>query len=167
MKQRYQLREKAFSLKSSYVIKDPVGNEAYEIKGKFLSFGKKYSFREKGGKEIYIIEQRRTGNRQRFRILQNGKNIAELTKDKGWMSDNFDLDIPGRNDYTISGSFWKREYTFKRNRKVVAEVSKKRFTLGDTYGVEIEPNENRPLILATAVIIDLMMENDKSRKEKK
>jgi uncharacterized protein YxjI len=47
-------------------------------------------------------------------------------------------------------------YTIERDGQRVAEVSKRWFRVRDTYGVEVAPDENDILILATTAVIDTM-----------
>jgi uncharacterized protein YxjI len=53
------------------------------------------------------------------------------------------------------------EYTFTRSGGQVAEVSKRWFAFSDTYGVDIADGEDDVLILASAVVIDLVAHPDK------
>ena len=59
-------------------------------------------------------------------------------------------------EYEVKGNIVDHEYTFKRDGRDVAEVSKRWFRVRDTYGVEIEPGENDVLILAATVAVDQM-----------
>lgn len=163
MRKRYQLKEKNFALKDSYTIRDQVGNDAYEVKGKFFSFGDKLSFRKKStGEEVLVIDQKKLSLKARYQILKDGELLAELVREFSWGKKKFELDLPGSNDYTIEGNFWDREFIFKRGRDEVAEVSKKFWSLSDVYGVEIEPEEDHELILATVVVIDLILEKGRN-----
>jgi uncharacterized protein YxjI len=53
-----------------------------------------------------------------------------------------------------------------QRRNKVAEVSKKWLSLTDTYGVEIDDEQNDILILALAIAID-MMSHDEDKKRRK
>ncbi|MCI4668913.1 MAG: LURP-one-related family protein [Bacteroidia bacterium] len=159
LKKRYQLKEKGFTLTDKYIIRDQTGNDAYEVKGKFFSFGDKLSFRSNfTDQELFVIDQRKLSLRPNYRILKDGKLLAELTKEFGWGKKTFEVDVPGPNDFVINGNFWDREFIFKRKREVVATVSKKFWSLNDVYGIEIDAEEDQELILACVVIIDLIME---------
>jgi uncharacterized protein YxjI len=43
-------------------------------------------------------------------------------------------------------------------------VSKRWFTFADTYGIEIEDGEDPVLILATAVVVDMVCHSDNKRR---
>jgi len=74
---------------------------------------------------------------------------------------------PSDVDLEVAGDFLDHEYTFTRlgsgdGGHPVAQVSKRWFTLRDTYGVDIAPGENDALLLACTVVIDQATE-DKRR----
>jgi uncharacterized protein YxjI len=51
--------------------------------------------------------------------------------------------------------------SIERDGDKVAEVSKRWFRVRDTYGVEVAPDENDILILATVSVIDEMAHPDR------
>jgi len=55
------------------------------------------------------------------------------------------------------------EYTFTRAGQSVAEVSKRWFTLTDSYGVDIQEGEDDLLILASTVVIDMVCHSGQER----
>ena len=59
-----------------------------------------------------------------------------------------------------SGDFLDHEYVFERSGRVVARVSKKWFSLADTYAVDVDEGQDDVLVLAAAVVIDLVSHPD-------
>ena len=59
-------------------------------------------------------------------------------------------------DMDVQGNILDHEYKINAGRQKVAEVSKRWFRVRDTYGVEIEPDQNDIVILAVTVAIDMM-----------
>jgi uncharacterized protein YxjI len=72
----------------------------------------------------------------------------------------FTVDVPGPDDLEAKGDFLDHEYTFERHGRDVARVSKKWFSLSDTYAIDIDQGEDDVLILAAAVVIDLVSHPD-------
>ena len=68
----------------------------------------------------------------------------------------FSVDVPGPDDIEAQGSFLEYDYKFTRGNQTVAEVSKRWFSLHDTYGIEIAAGEDPVLILASTVVIDMI-----------
>jgi uncharacterized protein YxjI len=76
----------------------------------------------------------------------------------------FTVDVPGPDDLEAEGDFLDHEYTFTRGGSVVATVSKKWFSWTDTYGIEIGDGEDAVLILASAVVVDMVCHGDNKRR---
>jgi len=69
------------------------------------------------------------------------------------------VNIPGLDDYKVTGSFGRHNYKFTRNGRNVAFVTKKFLSIGDKYRIEIVPGEDDVLILSAVVIIDMVCHN--------
>jgi uncharacterized protein YxjI len=160
---RYQMRQKFFAFGDDFMIKDQDGNDIYFVDGKAFSWGDKLSFqRADTREEIAFIAQKLWSFKPKYEIHRDGNVFAEVVKEFAWFKSKFTLDVPGPNDYEITGSFWEQEYTFTRLGRTVASVSKKWFSLSDTYGIDIVSNEDDVAILATAVVVDLVCHDEKS-----
>ena len=158
---RYQLREKIFAWGDDFTICDEDGRRMYYVDGKVFSWGDNLSFQDlETGEEVARISQKMFSFKPRYEIYRNDRLFAEVVKEFSWFKKKFTLDVPGPNDYGITGSFWSHEYTFERRGRTVASVSKKFFSMSDTYGVDIVPGEDDVTILATAVVIDLVLHDD-------
>jgi uncharacterized protein YxjI len=70
--------------------------------------------------------------------------------------DRFKIEVEGGADMQAHGNLIDHEYEIERDGKTVAAVSKKWFRIKDTYGVEIQPDEDDALLLAVTVCIDAM-----------
>ena len=160
---RYQLRQKFFAFGDDFTIKDAEGNDIFFVDGKAFSWGDKLSFQNADTREeVAFISQRLWSFRPKYEIYRDGKLFAEIVKEFTWFKSKFTLDVPGPNDYEITGSFWEHEYTFRRQGRNVASVSRKWFALTDTYGIDIVPGEDDVTILATAIVVDLVCHDEKS-----
>ncbi len=64
--------------------------------------------------------------------------------------------VEGGQDIVAQGISCATSTSFRRGEGVVARISKHRFALSDTYGIETVPSEDDGLIFAVAVTIDEM-----------
>jgi uncharacterized protein YxjI len=72
------------------------------------------------------------------------------------LRERFTVDLAGGAEMTAQGNITDHEFDIESSGSKVAEVSKKWFRIRDSYGVEVAPGQNAPLILAIAVCIDQM-----------
>jgi uncharacterized protein YxjI len=131
------------------------------VDGQAFSWGNKLSFQDLQQNELAFISQKLMTWMPRYEIIRNGQVFAEVVKEFSWFSKTFTLDVPGPNDYSIQGSFWKHDYTFTRGGRVVAVVEKAFWSWNDTYGIEIVDDEDYVSILCTAIVIDQVLHDEK------
>ena len=72
------------------------------------------------------------------------------------LRERFEVECANGIKYDVKGKITDHQYAFERDGNQVANVSKKWFRVRDSYGVEIGPNEDVPLVLAATVAIDQM-----------
>lgn len=152
---RYLLKQKFFSWGDDYLIRNDSGEDVYLVRGKVLSLGDKLSFQDMHGREIAYISQRLLAWRPTYEISVRGRVIATVTKNLFTLFKcRFQVDVPGPDDMEAEGDFFDHEYGFFRHGSRVASVSKRWFTWTDTYGVDVDDDEDPVLILASAIVID-------------
>ena len=157
---RYQVNQKIWALGEDFKIQDLSGQPVYRVDGKVFSWGDKLSFQDMNGDELAFISQKLISFLPRYELYRSGDLVAQVVKEFSWLKSRFTLDVPGPNDYEITGSFWEYEYSFQRMGREVAQVSKKFFSFADTYGVDIVDGEDDVALLATVVVIDLLCHED-------
>lgn len=152
---RYVMRERLLSWGDDFYIRDEDGRDLFFVDGKAFSIGDQLSFRDMAGAELAFIKQKAFALARTYEIHRAG-SLAAVVKKKlfGIVHHRFSVDVPGPDDLEATGNFLDHEYTFRRGDRIIATVSKKWFSLSDTYGIDIEPGEDDVLILASAVVVD-------------
>ena len=158
---RYVMRERILSWGDDFTIKDAEGRDAYYIDGKVFSFGDKLSFRDMAGLELARIEQKLLSLGPQYEIVRGGETVAVVKKHLFTLfRARFTVDVPGPDDLEAAGDFLDHDYAFERDGREVARASKKWVRLSDTYTIDIDDSEDAVLILAAAVVIDLVSHPD-------
>jgi uncharacterized protein YxjI len=159
------MKERILSWGDDFTIKDESGRDAFYVDGKVFSFGDKLSFQDMKGNELARIDQKLLSFGPQYDIERGGKTVATVKKHLfTFFRHKFTVDVPGPDDLEAQGSFLDHEYTFERRGREVARVSKRWFSLSDSYGIDINDGEDDVLILASAVVIDLVSHPDKQGK---
>ncbi|CAF1184675.1 unnamed protein product [Adineta steineri] len=156
---RYQIREKIFSFGDNFKIKDEMGQDVYTVRSKFLSVGDKLVLEDMAGNGLIRVQQEVFHYHPTFNILsaRNGdsnRQLGALKKKFAFFHKRFNIDsVYGQ--YTLEGlEIFSHSFTLLKDGQMVAVVSKKFFSLSDTYGVEIIGNENQAFILSLIIILD-------------
>lgn len=162
---RYVMSQKFFSLADSFSIKDENEKDVYLVKGKIFSFGDKLSFQDTQGNELVYIDQRLLNWGPTYELWRGADLLAVVKRELfSFIHHRFTVDVPGPDDLEAEGDFFDHEYTFTRGDRVVATVSKKWFSWTDTYGIDVAEGEDPVLILASAVVVDMVCHDDKKRR---
>ena len=154
---RYLMKQKFFSLGGAFYIKNDQGQDVCSVEGAAFSFGHQLTFRDMSGNELAFIRQKLLAWGPTYEIYRDGQLFAVVKKDLfSFFKHVFTVDVPGPDDLIAEGDFWDLEFTFSRGGRVVATVSRRWFSWADTYGVDVVENEDEVLILASAVVIDMV-----------
>jgi len=124
--------------------------------------GDNLTIRDMKGNELARIEQKLLAMGPTYDIFRGEDHIAEVKKKLFTLfRAKFYVDVPGPDDLEAQGAFMDHEYVFKRGSHVVGTVSKKWFSLSDSYAIDISKGEDPVVVLASAIVIDLVMHEDK------
>ena len=159
---RYVMKQDWFSFGDDYTIRDAAGEDVLRVDGKVFCIGDQLSLQTLDGRELASIDQKLMSWGPTYEIYR-GDNLAGIVKKHLFtlLHCKFSVDVPGPEDLEATGSFLDMEYTFTRRGSPVAHVSNKRFfSLTDAYGIDIVPDEDDVLILASAVVIDMICHPD-------
>ncbi len=154
---QYQMREKLFSIGDDYWIEDSRGERVYKVDGKALRIRETMIIEDTTGAEVCKIQEKKLRVRDTMEIERQGDTLATVKKAViSPLRERFSVDVRGGDDLDVHGNIVDHEYTIERGREKVAEVSKRWFRVRDTYGIEMAPGQDEPLILAVAACLDRM-----------
>ena len=160
---RYVLKQKLWCLGDDFIIRDDAGRDQFLVDGRAFSFGDKLSFQDMHGKQLASISQRLFSWGPTYEIERPGQpSVVVKEKLLSFVRCRFQVDGPGAQDYEAKGDFLDHEYEISGPSGTAAVISKKWFSWTDTYGIEIEEHEDTVLLLATAVVIDLVCHDSSS-----
>lgn len=157
---RFIVKQKIFALGDSFIIRDDAGNECFKVKGRVFALGDKLRVLDMDDREILYIEQKLFRFLPEYTIYFSGQPVAVVKKEFSFFKPRFNIQSTMGN-YTIDGNFFGMEFAIYKNGIMVAQISKKWFSWSDTYGVDIDNNENAPFILALVIIVDQVIHDNR------
>ena len=145
------MKQKVFSWRDRFFVKDETGNDLYAIEGEILSLGKKLHIYDSSGVEVAFIRQKVLSWLPRFYVEMNGNVVCEIVKELTFFRQSYRLaSLPWRLD----GDFWAHEYALTENGRQVMSLSKKWFTWGDSYELDIADSNDELMCLCIALAVD-------------
>ena len=161
---RFVLRDKFFGIGDDLTITDDRGREAYFADGKLLALGRRVEIKDPATREVLaVIQQRLISLLPAFDIHLPGGVKVTIAKRISLLTDRLKIDVPGPGDLEVYGDFFHHEYTISRRGREIAHVSKRWVSLVDSDGVEVDEGEDPLLILASAVVIDELLDDRRDR----
>jgi uncharacterized protein YxjI len=162
MSNRYKIRQKLISIGDDFWIENEKGQKAFKVDGKALRLRKTLEFEDANGRKLARIKERILAIKNTMVIEDaGGRDIATVKKALiAPLRDKWNVNVKGGEDLVVQGNILDLEYTIKQGRRKVAEVSRKWFTITDTYGVDIAEGQNDILILAVAIAVDMMAHDE-------
>ena len=155
---RYTLKHKIISIGGDSMIKDENGHDVYFVDGAAISIGRKLTIKDLKGQELATIHQILIALTPSFEIHVQDGLTAKVSMKLLSLTDRLKIDLPGSDDLEARGNLFHHEYDILRGGREVAHVSKRWVALTDSYGVEIDDNQDQVLLLACAVVIDEILE---------
>ena len=156
MEGMYLIRERIFDLGDDFDITDESGQRLYHVDGKALSLRDRLVIEDASGREVASVHRQLVALRTTYTISIGGEKAAEVRKNLFTpFRDKYTIDIPGPHDLEMSGDLLDHEYTVERDGREVAKVSKRWFSIRDTYAVAPAEGEDHLLILAAVLALDL------------
>ncbi|WP_461206177.1 LURP-one-related/scramblase family protein [Clostridium sp. DL1XJH146] len=159
---RYKIREKIFSFGDNFTVKDEDDRDIFKVKGKVFAIGDKLRLYDMQEKEISYIEQKVLRLLPEYNIYMNGMSVAKVKKQISFFKAKFNIES-SFGDYSVEGDVFSHEFNVLRNGTVVARVSKKWFSLSDTYSVDVSDSENQGFMVSLVIVIDQVIHDDENK----
>ena len=150
------IKQKVFTIKDKFTVKNEAGNDKYFVEGKLLSLGKKFYIYNMEKEEVAYIEQKLMNLMPKFFVYVKGEKIAEIHKKFSLLKPKYE--IVGKN-WVTNGDLWAHEYniTDMDSGNQIASIHKEWMTWGDSYMLDIEDEKHEISIMALILAIDAVM----------
>ena len=155
----YRMRQNLAAFGGDDWIENALGSRVFYVDGKAFRLREHLGFKDMQGKELAAIQEKVMRIKDTYSIYRNGNVLATVKKALITpLHQRFDVHVAGGENMEVQGNIAEHEYAFYEGRNKRAEVSKKWFSVADTYGVDIVPGADDILILAITVVIDMMID---------
>ena len=163
---RYLVQERIFSIRADFWIEDSDGNRVFVVDGKALSLRETFELKDAYGNLLIVIRKKFFAMRDTMEI-ENGSGFIATVRPAFFspIKHRYEIDLAGGTRLEAVGSFTDKDWELKDGHHVVGRISRRWFRIRDTYGVEVEPGVDDALIIAIAICIDRIYEDEKRERE--
>ena len=85
------IKQKVFSFKDKFTVKDEYGQDKYIVEGEFFSLGKKLHVYDMAGNEVAFIQQKIMSFLPRYFVFVGDKQIAEIVKKFSFFTPRYEV----------------------------------------------------------------------------
>lgn len=149
------IKQKVFSWKDTFYVKDEQGNDRYYVEGELFSLGKKLHIYDMNSNEIAFIHQKVLSFLPRFFVFIGGIQVAEIVKEFTFFRNKYRIEGLG---WDVDGDFMDHDYEITHMGRPIVAISKEWFTWGDSYMLDIADNVDPVNALSVVLAIDCVIE---------
>ncbi|MFP7495186.1 LURP-one-related family protein [Terribacillus saccharophilus] len=153
----YYIKQKTFSFKDSFSVFDADQREVYRVKSKLFSWQNRLTITDLDDRPLAEIKQQLSFLKPRYIIEENGKPVAEVTKNFTFFKANFSMKP---QNWNLDGDVWAHQYTLTDENGTLMHVTKKWFSWGDTYEMQIEDESHLLTYIAVMIVLDMVLHNN-------
>lgn len=150
---KYYVKQKVFSLKDKFNIKDFDQNDIYEVQGKYMSISNKLQLLNMDGTEVLNTKKKLFRVFPVYEIFTPEGDLLATIQKKFGIRPKFDV-VMGNLELKVDGSLFAHSFGIEKEGTQVASIEKKIFSFGDSYEIDIEDETNKELLLFIVIIID-------------
>lgn len=149
------LKQKVFSWKTRFTVKDAQERDCFFVEGEMFSIGKRLHIYDAGGNEVALLQQKAFAFMPRFTLFVGGEPVAQIVKEMSFVRVKYRVE---GLDWQLSGDFWEHQYEITKHGLLVAAVHKDWLSWGDSYAIEIAHSEDTITALSVVLAIDCVQE---------
>jgi uncharacterized protein YxjI len=163
---RYLVQERIFSIRADFWIEDEDGNRVFVVDGKALSLRETFELKDAYGNLLIVIRKKIFSMRDTMEI-ENGSGVIATVRPAFFspLKHRYEIDLAGGTRLEAVGNFTDKDWELKDGHHVIGRISRRWFRIRDTYGVEVEQGVDDALIIAIAICIDRIYEDEKRERD--
>lgn len=160
---RFLVRERLFAVGDDYWIEDANGHKVYLIDGKAMRLRDTFELKDTQGRVLIDIRQKLLSIRDTMIIERGDEQLATVKRKRlSLLRNHYRVSLVDGTELDVSGKILDREFAVDYDGELLAQISRRRLTVRDTYGVDVVREEADPaLIIAVAVCVITLAEKDR------
>ncbi|MCL2134747.1 MAG: LURP-one-related family protein [Candidatus Bathyarchaeota archaeon] len=154
------MKQKVFSWRDRFYVKDENGNDCFVVEGELFTWGRKLHVYDTSGNEVAFIRQKVWSWRPRYFVEICGCVACEIVKEFTLLKPVYRLE---GSTWCLTGNFLAHEYLLTDGDQQIMHLSKKWFTWGDSYELNITNPHDELLCLCIVLAVDCALAERKRK----
>ena len=153
------MKQKVFSWKDKFAIKNEYGEDCYFVEGQLISLGKKLHIYDRNENEVAFVKQKVVALMPKFFVEIGGEDVAEITKKITLFKPKYVVNGLG---WDVQGDMWSHNYTITQDGTPIVSIHKQWMSWGDAFELDIASGADEVLALAVVLAIDAVMDSQEA-----
>lgn len=145
------MKEQYVARKERIIVKDEFGKDIYLVTGKWGNIGDGLYLYKLDGTLIAEVKQTKLALFPKFDLYLSGEKVCSISKYQGLKNPYFHVT---RIHWLVTGDFVKGHYKITHLTKTVMTMEKAYLASGDLYALAIQREQDLPLCICIALILD-------------
>jgi uncharacterized protein YxjI len=158
---KFYIKQKIFTLKDRFSVMDENGKDVYQVQGKLFSLSNKMELLNMNGSTALLANKKVFSFLPKYFIYSTHNELLAEVNKKFALKPKFQV-LVGNEELTVEGSFFGHSFGILKDQTIVASITKKILSFGDTYEIDIDDNQNVELFLFIVIIIDQVIHEQKN-----
>ena len=161
---RYLVRERLFSITDDFWVTDEQGDKVFFVDAKILSLRHALELKDASGRKLATIKHQLVTFTDAMDIDDDNGRVATVHKAVfSPLHHRANIDLAGGGRLEAVGNLVDKEFEIRDGGQPIALVSRAWFRVRDTYGVEVAPGQDDALMIAVAVCLDRIHQEEDDR----
>ncbi len=155
---RYHLKERAFHLTETFLVRDDSGRAVMEVRGKFFHVGDDLLIYDTAThQEIGRIKQHIISFLPSYDIYRNGERWANVHEQIHLFGEKFKIKGANGEVFHIQGNVWNWDFTISNQQgDLLASVNRRLSVFRDSYAIDVVSGVDVPFVIALAIVIEMV-----------
>lgn len=145
------IKQRVFSFRDRFFVKDSYGADRFYVEGEIFSWGRKLHVYTTNGAEVAFIRQKLLSWMPRYQIEIHGRIVCEFVREFAFFKPRYRIE---GLSWRLEGDFLAHQYSLSDGWRQIMSLSKKWFTWGDSYELNIADARDELVCLCIALSVD-------------
>ncbi|MEV0253230.1 LURP-one-related family protein [Streptomyces sp. NPDC050732] len=160
---RLLVSDRVFGIGDDYWIEDDRGRKVFLVDGKAMRLRDTFELKDAQGRVLIDIHAKMLALRDTMVIERAGEPLARVKRKRlSLLRNHYRVELVDGTELDVSGKILDREFAIEYDGELLADISRRWFSVRETYGVHITRDDADPaLLIAVAVCVIRLAEKER------
>lgn len=161
---RFHIKQQAWSLPETFVVRDDAGTAVFELRGNFFHTGDDLVMVDcSTGQELIHIQQHVLSLMPLYEMYRNDQLLASIHQQFQLFGEGFMIETGDGSILHVAGDIWLWNFSVTDEvGRLLAHISRQ-FSFLDSYVIDVAQGVDAPFMVALVIVIDMVKEHQESR----